>query len=323
MAGRYYYGLFASLLLGLCLAGPAWGQEKNGDARSKSPLTEIVNSLTTAFNRHDSRALAAHWRPDGVHVTVATGEKLTGREAIAAAYERFFKRDPESQLALRVSSVRPLSPDVLSVECTTAVRHTGGEVSKSDLNVLLVREGDRWLIDQVRELETPVAAAGDEANPLADLDWLVGYWSQGPAEQEVVSAFRWTEGNRFLSRTFRLLDHGEVVREGKQIIGWDPAEKKLRCWLFSSDGSFGEGTCTREGEQKWVCKFAVTTADGRRGTFTQILTRQDEDALSFQLVDRELDGQAHPSTPPVTLQRIADDMPEPDAEPQQGGGGFF
>jgi len=306
---RIFYPWFACAIL-FCAASASGQSETPKAEASQKPEDEIrklADSLTKAFNSHDADAMASHWLEDGVHASTTTGTKLVGRPALTAAYRKLFTADPESEIALGVTSVRQLTPDILSVDCTSALRHSDGSVTRSQLNAILVRRDGEWRIAQVQESDVLDPSA--VPNPLHELDWLIGRWGDESPEALVVNEFKWTHNGRFLKREFQLIRDDEVVRGGTQFYGWDPTQQTIRCWLFLDDGGFGEGTCTSDGDDKWVVKLAVTLADGRSGSLKQIVQRNDEDSFTVQTIDREIDGEAQPNGEPVTLERLPEDGP--------------
>jgi uncharacterized protein (TIGR02246 family) len=300
---------------------PAAAPRPTPAKKIEAEASALTSALVKAFNAHDARAVAAQWAPDGVHTATLSGEKIEGRQAIAVAYGKLFEADPKLELALRVNSVRRVADDVLSAECSSVVRRGSGEISRSNLIAVLVRRDGRWTIDQVRE--TDVVADKDPSQPLADLNWLAGKWSDDAVDFHVTNDFQWVNGGRFLSRRFEQTAQGQVVRSGTQLFGWDPVQGKIRCWIFSSDGSFGEGACTRDGENQWKIKLVVTLADGRSGSFTQLIERLSEEKFSVRTVDRDLNGEFQPNGEAVELQREPSAARAPELEGMGGGGGFF
>ena len=65
----------------------------------------------------------------------------------------------------------------------------------------------------------------------------------------------------FLIRTIVEQSDGQVSRAGTQIIGWDPRSEHIRSWDFNADGSFGDGTWSKNGGD-WLVKSSQTLASG-------------------------------------------------------------
>jgi hypothetical protein len=107
--------------------------------------------------------------------------------------------------------------------------------------------------------EAPATPAG--ASPLNDLDWLVGEWTDPSGESAISTTIAWTKNKSFLSYSFKVSVPGTDDLEGTQVIGWDPAARTIRSWMFDSDGGFGEGTWSKKGN-RWTIKFKQVLPDG-------------------------------------------------------------
>ena len=59
--------------------------------------------------------------------------------------------------------------------------------------------------------------------------------------------------------------------KGSQRIGWDPSAKRLRSWVFDSEGGFGEGVWSKSGNQ-WIAKMTGVTSDGKTASSTNVIT---------------------------------------------------
>jgi hypothetical protein len=71
-------------------------------------------------------------------------------------------------------------------------------------------------------------------------------------------------------------------REITEIIGWDPVAKSMRSWIFSSDGGFGEGPWSHDGE-RLVILVDGTLADGSPASGTLRITRLGTDEVSCEV----------------------------------------
>lgn len=157
--------------------------------------------------------------------------------------------------------------------------------------------------------EQPKDAAAATGNPLYQLAWMLGAWSDGAQGNRVENEVRWAEGGRFLSRDYRQFHDGQVALSGTQIIGWDAVEGALHSWSFDSDGSVGQGHWHAIKDGGWRCQQVLTLADGRRGAFTQIIKPASATQMEITTLDVELDGHLRPGFGPHKLTR----------EPSAGG----
>jgi hypothetical protein len=97
------------------------------------------------------------------------------------------------------------------------------------------------------------------------------------------------------NRAFLLLNY-EVRREGQeplavtQRIGWDPHNELVRSWVFDSEGGFGEGQWSRDGN-RWVVESSGVLPDGGTGGSTNVWEYVDGKTFVWRATDREVDDQ--------------------------------
>ncbi|HEX7377336.1 MAG TPA: SgcJ/EcaC family oxidoreductase [Pirellulales bacterium] len=263
-----------------------------------------VAAYVEAFNDKDAAALARHWSKNGVYVRPADGKRLTDRKAIQKEFKAAFVAQPEAVLKVDVRAIRFVTADVAIEEGTAEVTPSPGTVpTRTDYTVVHVQRDGQWQIDSIRETELP---SGDEApdNHLDSLAWLVGEWGNESDDAKAETSVTWTKNKAFLSYSFNVSAGGGDELEGTQIIGYDPAAGQIRSWMFDSDGGFGAGVWTREGNQ-WTVKFQQILADGRTASSTNVYTHIDDNTLTWASSDREVGGKALPDVAPVKLVRKA------------------
>ena len=91
---------------------------------------------------------------------------------------------------------------------------------------------------------------------------------------------------------------------GMEIVGWDPAEKQIRSWVFDSDGGFSEGKWSQKGN-RWFIQKVGTLPDGGKSTATNIVTQVDDDSFTWQSTDRTVDDEVLPNVEEVLVKRAA------------------
>jgi hypothetical protein len=138
---------------------------------------------------------------------------------------------------------------------------------------------------------------------LSQLAWMVGSWKDQGGENSVETKTDWARGNNFLTRNFKVSQGDDVMLEGWQIIGWDPIQKRIRSWIFDSDGGYGQGTWTRDGN-RWLVRETRVSADGTESSAEQTLTYVDPDHCTFESANRTLDGDPQPNIAKVDIQRV-------------------
>ena len=264
-------------------------------------VAAILDAFTLAFNAHNANTLSALWAEDAVYRVAATGAEIKGRAAIAAAYADLFKQQPGAKIKITVQNSQ-VEGKTATVVGMAEVTQPGKEPTRSLFNATFTRNIASWLLSSVDEGEIP----SPDSVGVASLGWLAGSWSEELPAGKVMNQFHWVDGGAFMVRNYwREAKEGPAI-QGTQIFGWDPEQACIRTWLFDSSGSFGEGYWQRQGQNTWVNKMAVKLPDGRRGSVSQILTHTDENELTLQSVDREIDGEAQPNTAAAKMTRVAD-----------------
>ncbi len=86
-------------------------------------------------------------------------------------------------------------------------------------------------------------------------------------------------------------------------IGWDPAAKKIRSWIFDADGGFGEGAWSKDGK-KWIIKTHSILRDGKKATATYTIAPGDGDTMTLHATERTVDGNALPDNKEIKLKRV-------------------
>jgi uncharacterized protein (TIGR02246 family) len=297
-----------------CILTMLWASALAQKSSDKKPdddteaVKKTLKSYGEAFNKNDAAAVTGFWGAKAVYVDRSSGERSEGREAIRTDFEKLFKEHRGVRLTAEVSSVRFIKPDVAMVEGTATVFKTNEEPTEASFAAVLVKEGNRWLIDNVSENDTP--APPTAADALKDLAFLVGQWRDKTDDIRVETTVRWSEKKAFLIRSYKVEREGEDEHQGTQVIGWDPRAKRIRSWTFDSDGSFGEESWTKvDGE--WIIKMTRTLADGGESSGTHVLAQKDDNTITVQVIAREIDGEPAPSGSPVTVVRVVEKTATP------------
>ncbi len=301
-------------------AASAYGQSPQGPSSSaldasnsaeNNPIEAALRQYVAAFNANDAAALAALWAPKGIYANKNTSERTVGREALQRDFESLFKESPGVRLAGALDEVRMVKPDVAAADGQATVVFPSGETIQTGFSAIYVKEGEAWLVDSIHESELPSPETPRDA--LAALEWMIGQWVDQTDAAQVDTVVRWSPSQSFLLRSFSAKVENEEPMEGTQVIGWDPNRRQIRSWTFNSDGSFGEATWSRNGDD-WMVKSTQTLADGRLAAGTQVITRGDDDTVTVQTLGRTIDGEPTPATDPVTVVRVAS-MPEEETVP--------
>jgi uncharacterized protein (TIGR02246 family) len=309
----------AFTLLALCLAsGPVFGQAlspapkepaldpaKAADARA---IADVVIAFTKAFEAADAKGVAMLFTDDA-QVSDESGT-TKGRANIEARFASYFAQMPKPKLTIKVDGLRFVSPDVAIEDGRADVKSDtpGGKAESSKYTVVYVRQDGKWLHSSLRDMPADELPAAER---LKELDWLVGDWVNESHEAVVHSTCKWSDDRHYLLRDFVIQVQGKPALKVNQRIGWDPAAKQVRSWVFDSEGGFADGFWTRNGDQ-WMIKVNGVRSDGKLATATQIIAHLGRDHLRWASYDRTTGGELVPNVDEFTMVRKP---PEPSAIP--------
>lgn len=251
-------------------------------AASPNPLeVEIradVAEFVKAFNAGDAAKLAAHLAEAG-EIIDEDGNQYQGIAEVKDLFTAFFAKFPGAKLVMDVESVRAVAPNVLIEEGTRVITNKE-EKDQAQIRYTAVRTkiDGRWVIASLREFsDDPAPTAADH---LAGLEWLIGDWINEGSDAVVKLKYTWDEDRNFILASLDIQKAGKDAMKCQQRIGWDPAQQKIRSWLFDSDGGFSEGIWASS-DKEWIVKSTATLPDGQTGSAT--ITYTINDANSFQI----------------------------------------
>lgn len=298
---RIVLAVVGAATIGVILAATAQGDEPKPIDKEKegAALIRRAEEFVAAFNKGDAKALAAFWTPDGDYLDQA-GRALKGRKAIEAEFERLFAAGKGAKLIITPASVRFLKPDLAVEDGTTEVVPANGPGTVARYTIIHVKVDGVWYLSGVRDA---IALPPSNFEFLRDLEWLVGEWVDDAESGEIARlSYTWTEGQNFILSSFSTTLKGVPIGSGTQRIGWDPAAKRVRSWMFDATGSFGEGAWSLEGKT-WTIKSSTTLRDGKVLTSVNRITRVDADHLTWDSTKRMVDGKPIPDIAPVKMKR--------------------
>jgi uncharacterized protein (TIGR02246 family) len=270
-------------------APPAGMDATAEEAAIRANAEEYVES----YNRRDSKTMASMWSPDAVYMDPTTGEGVVGRDAIAKQFDYAFAGSEDAKLKIDIESIDFLSPNVALEKGRAIVTYAEFPPEITDYTAVHVKRDGKWLIDRVSEVEEP-APPPTHHEQLKELDWMVGSWIDDSDGTRIETDCEWTKNQNFLTRSFKLSIGDRINLSGMQIVGWDPATKQIRSWVFDSDGGFSEGKWTHKGNH-WIIQQVGTLPDGGQTTATNIITYIDNDSFTWQATDRTVDGEVLPN----------------------------
>jgi uncharacterized protein (TIGR02246 family) len=288
--------VITSALISVALSAEPAGKPSSPEATA---ITNQVADYVKAYNAGDAKGLAQYFAEDAEY-TDENGQTTQGRSDIEQLLTDTFSENKGAALDMRVDSVRPLAADVFQERGETTVTSPKGEKHSAGYSATYTKKDGKWLIANL--IESPMAdpTPGDHLSQLA---WMVGTWKDRGGDYSVETKADWARGNNFLTRNLKVSQGDDVLLEGWQIIGWDPREKRIRSWIFDSDGGYGQGTWTRDGN-RWLVKETRVSADGIESSAEQTITYVDPDHCTYESANRTLNGDPQPNITKVDIDRV-------------------
>jgi uncharacterized protein (TIGR02246 family) len=272
--------------------------DNNGsDQMIKARSTAFI----AAFDNGDAKALAAFWAPNGDYMD-ELGHHYKGRKQIADSFRKLFADGKGLKMRVHRTSLRLVRPDLaIGDGYYEVVPPNGAPPTSTRYTTVQVKQDGKWYFESVREA---IATPPSRDDKLEALGWLIGDWGDEAKSGEVAHiSFEWAENNNFIVASFTTTLKDVPVAGATQWIGYDAAAKKARSWSFDSSGGITEAVWTSRGN-KLVSHSTTTLRDGKKVTATNIVTRVDDDHITWQSTKRSLAGKELPDTEVVKLMRL-------------------
>lgn len=270
-------------------------------AADEAAIRKNDEAYVAAYNRHDAKAIAAMWSPEAVYMDPDTGEAAVGRDAIEKVFAGTLADMKDAKLEIDVKSIKFVSPNVAIETGVARVVRPKTEPETSTYTAVNVKREGKWLLDRISE-EEPAAPPPSNYEHLKDLEWMVGSWVDRDEQATIQTDCEWTKNKNFMTRSFAMVIGDRINMAGMQIIGWDPAAKQIRSWVFDSDGGFSEGKWKRKGDG-WLIQQIGTLPDGGKSSAVNVLKKINSNSFTWQSVERSVDGDPLPDVGEVLIVR--------------------
>ena len=294
---KYGIGILAVCVIVMCSEPRALAADQAAD---RAAIEKAIESYTAAFNAGDADALAKHWSQEAVYINPLTGSQAEGREAIAKEFAAILAELQETKLAVDVESIRFISPRVAVENGVARLISADGQPQESSYTAIHVKEDGKWFLDRVTEEDVPVVLSHCEQ--LKELEWMIGSWIDGDDQARIETTCQWTRNKNFITRSFTVSIEDRIDMAGMQIIGWDPAAKQIRSWVFDSDGGFAEGRWAKNGN-RWSIITTGTLSDGGKASSVNVITRVDDNQFKWKSLNRTAGGELLPNIDEVIVVR--------------------
>jgi uncharacterized protein (TIGR02246 family) len=277
----------------------AAGASRPAPSADEAAIRAVDEAFVRNYNKDDSKALAAMFTDDA-EVVEADGARYQGRDLVERSFSETFAASKGARIALEVGAIRFLTPEVAKEEGRSIVTPVKGVPVSRFYTVLFVKRDGRWLMASVREEPDPLVRPHER---LKELEWMVGEWVDEGSDSETRVNCHWSADGNFLLREFTVKRGGKPVMTVTQRVGWDPVAGEFRSWEFDSEGGFGEGRWSRDGD-RWVVKQTGVRPEGVTASSTRVTVRVRSDLVRWTLFDRVIGGEAVPGEESSVLTRV-------------------
>ena len=296
---RLYSLLLVVVISSSMQVNNASAQDEPAEAPELTAVRAQIKSYVDAFNKHDAKAVAAHWTADGEFITPA-GNQIQGQANLEKEFSEYFAEAKDAKLEIGEPELQLLSPGVVVEHGAALVVASDRDPIETDYEAIHVKTADGWRMDSVREKE--FVRPRSHYEHLQQLEWMIGTWVDADDNAVIETTSDWTKNYNFITRQFKVHVEDRIDVEGTQIIGWDPSIGKIRSWMFDSEGGFGVGIWSNSGN-RWTVKALRVLPDGKRGSVTTVTELVDENTLKVHTLGREVDGELLPNIGPIKVVR--------------------
>ena len=265
----------------------------------EAEIRKTAENYSSAFATHQADSVVSFWAPDAVYTNPTTGIAVEGTDALTDEFSRWFEQAKADRLTITLSKITFPKPGQAVEKGIARVTFQADRppVEHAFLALLVLKDG-KWLFQKVRQIHLET----EDRQRLAELEWLVGDWSDRDEDGMVNIHTDWAMNRNFLIQEFNVWFYDQEVLSGRQVIGWDPRNQNLRSWIFASDGSFGKGTWYRKGDI-WFVKIAYLFQDGKTGSAVHSYTRHNDNTYTWFAESREVGGAILPNIGPNKIIR--------------------
>jgi uncharacterized protein (TIGR02246 family) len=299
------------MLLSLAFQALLHAQQATGPDAAKEAATRPMSAegkaiskqsdaYVAAYNAADTKTLAGLFTEKAEWVNEA-GTTTSGRADIEKALTHSFTGMPGRSLSLTIDSVRPITADVVTVKGTNMITLADGTIQRNRYAVVYVKEPEDWRIAQMTE--SPSVRHETAEDHLKKLEWLIGNWEEEDGAIKVKTHVEWAESRAFLIRTFNVKRADTPELKGTEIIGWDPAHRTVRSWVFDSAGGFAEHVWSRDGD-RWLIQATGTLPDGTQASAEHTLRFISADKYTWSSSNRTIAGELQPNIDQIDIIRV-------------------
>ena len=252
------------------------------DAAAIAQVRKSSEQVAAAFNAGKVDDVASMFLAKG-EIIDEEGTVYQGEKEIKDLLTAFFKKFPGTKLTMEIESVRIVGPVAIEEGTRTMKAMDGTTQSKFRYISVRAKTDDGWKIASLRDFSDDPEPSANEY--LQSVAWLVGDWVNEGTDGVVKIAYKWSEDKNYILGEFQLPGGAGPTRKLSQRIGWDAGARKIRSWIFESDGASADGHWTVL-EDEIVAKYSSVNADGTAASATITINQKDKDHFSMKGTDR-------------------------------------
>jgi uncharacterized protein (TIGR02246 family) len=281
---------------------------QQSDGATEKDVNAFVAELVATFNKRDAQAVGAMFSANGELVD-ADGNVLKTRAALISHYENIFNNAKQAKLTVTTDTVRVINDKLAMYDGVATVKHTENQPQReSRFAAVLSKEGDKWVVASIRDLEEMEYGPAALQDKLSALKWLVGDWVEEGGSYRLHTSCQWSEDKLSLIQHFTISGPSLKDLKGTQRISWDPATQKIKSWTHDSLGGHAEALWTSSGDQ-WVVKSTGCNSDGDATSLTMIYRPIDKGRIDLISRDRVVGDEVMPDIAVTMVPRPPEPKP--------------
>src|SRR5262249_53307454 len=138
-------------------------------------IRAAVDAYIAAFNKGDFDGVLAYLAADADLID-ETGKQYKGKASLAEVIKRSLVDLKGNKLTVTITSLRFLRPEVALIDGKASLTAPDGAIASDNFTAVWTKTGGKWLLGSVRDLPGSSTTSESSAEPLRQLEWLVGDW---------------------------------------------------------------------------------------------------------------------------------------------------
>lgn len=275
---------------------------------AEKEVDTYLAEVAAAFNKRDAKAVSALFSPKGELVD-ADGNVLNTRAGLEAHYAEIFSKAKQAQISVVKQSLRVINDNLALYDGVATVKHSENVPAReSRFGAVLTKEGDRWYIASIRDLEELDNGPAMIQEKLGALKWLVGDWVEVGGAYRIHTSCQWSDDKLALIQQISISGPSLKELKATQRISWDPATQKIKSWTHDSLGGHTEALWTASGDQ-WIVKSSGFNSEGEAVSMTMTYHPIDKGRIDLYSRDRIVGDEVMPDIAVTLVQRPPEPKP--------------